>query len=497
MNGGDASGDSTASIGRQRQQRNKVKADEDASGSKRFQCPRCPKSFSRIENLTRHQANRKCSSNLAATYARLIPCPDEEVGKFACVICRKRFTRSDLLNRHRKIHGAVVSPSHEAKEEHVTPPRSGSPPRSQPREYNNLAVQPRHDEAFPQRSPSGMEQDHLSQGGSFPPIMSHDEFQQPRSSMYGPPNSSFQSNNLSTSVNHQNQTGQGLTSLMEAALAPDPSAHFQHFSFTPTDNIDPSLWDGFLMFGDNPSSYMGAYDADISWTLNSQSEGSPNYFDSDMLNMDFSENPYQNAPPPYNHPNHPSVDHSSAADADFDDEDTNDWPDKVSGPPSPTRQLPLPYRPLLPVSWQPVMEEGRNSGLSIATSTFHNQQIQYVNDLIRTSLLDALCLPVRNEIPHPGINSSTLTFPPAEVLDYFFRLYLQHVLPRFPVVHLPTFNLYSAPPLLLVSMMFLGSSHSKSDRGRFARAFFNDATGSFFELQRRNGRHVRSILSSF
>ena len=25
----------------------------------RYQCPRCPKNFSRIENLTRHQANRR------------------------------------------------------------------------------------------------------------------------------------------------------------------------------------------------------------------------------------------------------------------------------------------------------------------------------------------------------------------------------------------------------------------------------------------------------
>jgi uncharacterized Zn-finger protein len=25
----------------------------------RYQCPRCPKNFSRIENLTRHQANRE------------------------------------------------------------------------------------------------------------------------------------------------------------------------------------------------------------------------------------------------------------------------------------------------------------------------------------------------------------------------------------------------------------------------------------------------------
>lgn len=35
----------------------------------RFQCPKCPKTFSRIENLTRHQANRK-SLSLCASAAR-------------------------------------------------------------------------------------------------------------------------------------------------------------------------------------------------------------------------------------------------------------------------------------------------------------------------------------------------------------------------------------------------------------------------------------------
>ena len=39
------------------------------SGS-RFQCPKCPKTFSRIENLTRHQANRESKSMLAAAQLR-------------------------------------------------------------------------------------------------------------------------------------------------------------------------------------------------------------------------------------------------------------------------------------------------------------------------------------------------------------------------------------------------------------------------------------------
>jgi len=36
----------------------KAKQISGASGT-RYQCPRCPKNFSRIENLTRHQANRE------------------------------------------------------------------------------------------------------------------------------------------------------------------------------------------------------------------------------------------------------------------------------------------------------------------------------------------------------------------------------------------------------------------------------------------------------
>ncbi|KAA8573401.1 hypothetical protein EYC84_004987 [Monilinia fructicola] len=88
----------------------------------RFQCPQCPKNFTRIENLTRHQANH------------------DEVGKFACAICRKRFTRSDLLSRHRRIHNQNNGPGKRAasSKSHMIQP-SASPP-SQPQPISNLIL---------------------------------------------------------------------------------------------------------------------------------------------------------------------------------------------------------------------------------------------------------------------------------------------------------------------------------------------------------------------
>ncbi|KAH6723644.1 hypothetical protein BKA61DRAFT_686305 [Leptodontidium sp. MPI-SDFR-AT-0119] len=53
---------------------------------KDFCCSRCPKRFSRSENLRRHLATH------------------DSVGKYRCVVCDKHFTRSDLLKRHRKNH---------------------------------------------------------------------------------------------------------------------------------------------------------------------------------------------------------------------------------------------------------------------------------------------------------------------------------------------------------------------------------------------------------
>ncbi|RDW84516.1 hypothetical protein BP6252_02106 [Coleophoma cylindrospora] len=470
--GSNGSNSRAVSVGRHSQDRSKVKVSEDTSDPKRFQCPRCPKSFSRIENLTRHQANH------------------DEVGKFACAICRKRFTRSDLLNRHRKIHGNILPPQ---DQDHVASSRSASPAvRSHPRGVSDL-VHPDNGTGFSHENGLVIGQNQQPPASSFTPIMNREEYQQPRT-IYDSPTSNYQSSHTSGSPMQDPRQGQGLTSLVEAALAPNEAPkQFQQYDMPSAGNpIDPSLWDGFLMFGDASQTYMGSYDADISWTLNFQSEGSPNYFDSDLLPaLDYGENPYQNAPPAYGLPNAESRPSTNAVDGE--EEEASDWPDKISGSPSPTRHLPLPRRPLLPVSWQPVVEESRMNGFFLNTAAFQNRPLQYIDDPIRTSLLNTLNIPSRNEIPQPGINDTTLTFPPCEVLDYFLRLYLQYVHPRFPVIHVPTLNLYSVPPLLLASMMFLGSSHSKSDRGRFSRMFFDNAINSFQDQQRRDGRHMRNI----
>ncbi|KAI0407592.1 hypothetical protein F4802DRAFT_518451 [Xylaria palmicola] len=53
---------------------------------KQYQCPQCPSSFKRPENLKRHQRGQ------------------HDNRKFTCQICDKSFARSDILGRHAAIH---------------------------------------------------------------------------------------------------------------------------------------------------------------------------------------------------------------------------------------------------------------------------------------------------------------------------------------------------------------------------------------------------------
>ena len=387
------------------------------------------------------------------------------MGKFACAVCRKRFTRSDLLNRHRRIHGNQP----ESSTSHVTPQdySSVSPPQADPQ--GAASIVPREDRS----STSSQEgSSSLSSYGIHDPYQnqpqqpglyvghSQDAYQtvSHNSSLSGPDSTILQ--------NHLVQN-QGLTSLMEAALAPQDA-----FAFTPVDNINPSLWNGFMLFGDNANSYMGSYDADISWTFNSFPSGSsPNDYvlDHDMMDPmdDFGLNPYQYNQHQAQAPQYDQQNSNQIDEADSEDEDTNDWPDKVSKPATPHHRAPriVPLQ-LLPISWQPVLDEARSSGLSATTiRPFH-----IISDQIRAAILSALNgAEFRNEISRPEISDAI--FPPSEILEFFLRLYVRYIQPRFPVLHLPTFNIYDSSPLLLVAMMFLGSSHSNTDRGRFSRLF--------------------------
>ncbi|KAE8446235.1 hypothetical protein EG329_012460 [Mollisiaceae sp. DMI_Dod_QoI] len=449
LNSTAAQGKSTVkgSTKRQPKDSTKPKPLPNAAGT-RFQCPRCPKNFSRIENLTRHQANH------------------EDVGKFACVICRKRFTRSDLLNRHRRIHRSQA----EGTKPHVT---NASP-----------SGVPSFDTQAPQDDrPSASQESSSNLSNPAPKPAYQNQMQHVYSNqvqdMYQQP---LPGRSASMIPNQQVQA-QGLTSLMEAALAPQEA-----FSFTPVENVSPSLWDGFMRFGDTITPYMGTYDADMSWTLDYlPPETSPNYLlDQDMLGAfdDFDQGPYAyQQPVQYNQPT------VKTEDDEADDEDANDWPDKVekpSGPERPPNRV-IPFQ-ILPISWQSVLDEARTSGFSPTTI----RPFQTLNEPLRQLLLSDLNgLNFKNELSRPEISDAM--FPPVEVLDFFLRLYVRYIQPRFPVLHLPTFDVYNSPPLLLVAMMFLGSSHSSTDRGRFSRLFHEHLRIACIRIQEIDKKYLRSV----
>lgn len=397
-----------------------------ASGN-RFQCPQCPKNFSRIENLTRHQANH------------------DVVGKFACPICKKRFTRSDLLSRHRRIHNgpdkrAGPSGSHVMN-------NSVSPVASEPQPISNLV---HHDEKSNNEFVS-----------TLPPSMRcqaapHDSLPRIQEALYSDSRSAA-------------TQSQGLSSLVEAALAPLPPDNSLHAP----ENFNPSAWDGFMLYNDNPSIYMGPYDADISWTLDCFSQDPLSNIDSDF-GLDFikSDAPGQ----------------SSDLDAEGDEED---WPDKVSRLETPPRWGPRVIPKLGPESWYAVAQEAISCGLTIGPR-------QKVNDVLRSTLLGMLQI----ELPaHSGdavyVQINISTFPPSEVLDYFLRLYFKHVHPRFPITHIPTFDIFSSSPLLVSSMMFLGSCYSRADRGLFLRLFHNRGRVASMRLHEIEEKHLRILDNIF
>jgi hypothetical protein len=470
----------------------------------RFQCPRCPKSFSRIENLTRHQANRELefsylllgrtlvsscayirldisntpqarvvkhyehvyNTQHPASYAHtfltssytlgstptlhilliayklillLTSFSDDDVGKFACVVCRKRFTRSDLLNRHRRIHENQAKSSSSVG----TPNEYTQSPQQTPARELLIDSTTYHEPtSVPTQQAKVVSRNVQYNDGWGVPLRNGDLPMVPKS----------------------HAPNQALTSLMEAALAPQ-----QDLPFAPLQNFDHSLWGGFMMFSDNANAYMGSYGADISWTLESFSSESPpdNYVDrcaTQNGNANFAVDPYRYQAVSYRSD---SVSHLDAADAE--DEDTNDWPDKEGNLDSrqqlASRVVPL---HLLPVSWQSILDEARASGLS--PTTIH--PYQHINLSLRSTLIAALQgANFKNKLSKMEITDSM--FPPAEALDLFLRLYIRYVHPRFPMLHLPTFDIYSTPPLLLIVMMFLGSSHSRTDRGRFSRLFYD------------------------
>lgn len=371
---------------------------------------------------------------------------DDDIAKFACPVCRKRFTRSDLLSRHRRIHTKNGPDKRGGSSTSHVMTHSASHSPSEPQPISNLV---HHDEkSLPI---------HTEFASALPPSM---QFRGGPLENLPPIQEALYSDSRSPATQSQ-----GLSSLVEAALAPPPIDN----SVQVPENFNPNIWDGFMLYNDNPSIYMGSYDADISWTLDCFSQDSWSNMD---LECGFGSSDFIK-------PDAPGQ--ASDLDAEGDEED---WPDKVSRLESPPRWGPRVVPRLGPESWHAVAQEARLSSFAVGPR-------QQVNDGLRSTLLDMLQieLPANSgDTVYVEINPST--FPPSEVLDYFLRLYFRHVHPRFPITHIPTFDIFASSPLLVLTMMFLGSCYSTADRGRYLRLFHNRARVASMRLHEIEEKHV-------
>jgi hypothetical protein len=90
-------------------------------------------------------------------------------------------------------------------------------------------------------------------------------------------------------------------------------------------------------------------------------------------------------------------------------------------------------------------------------------------------------------------------FPVPEVLEYFLKLFFEHVQIRFPVIHRATFSTSTAPSFLLLSMMLLGSSHSRTNYGKFVAVYLRPVVVMFQRLQALDTTLVSGmdLMSSF
>ncbi|RAL62921.1 hypothetical protein DID88_004762 [Monilinia fructigena] len=314
----------------------------------RFQCPQCP-NFTRIENLTRHQANH------------------DEVGKFACAICRKRFTRSDLLSRHRRIHNQNNGPDKRGGSSKSHSIQHSASPPSQPQPISNLVHHEEKSMSINRDYQNGLPLDMQYRGNPneiLPPIQEA----------------------LYSDSRPSSAPSQGLSSLVEAALAPPPI----DTGLQVPENFNPNTWDGFMLYNDSPSIYMGSYDADISWTLDCFSQDS-------WSNMDLD---FGFGGPDFVQPDH----HGQSNDLDAEG-DEEDWPDKVSRLESPPRWGPKTIPRLGPESWHTVTHEARASCFTFGPR-------QRVNDILRSTLLGML------QIELPSQSGDTL-----RIIDNIFTLF--------------------------------------------------------------------------
>ncbi|RHZ63451.1 uncharacterized protein CDV56_108195 [Aspergillus thermomutatus] len=169
------------------------------------------------------------------------------------------------------------------------------------------------------------------------------------------------------------------------------------------------------------------------------------------------------------------------------DDNQNDWPDEdpVPGAPAP------PEIPPTDIPGQESWVEPDEVRLFRNRYKSGHWQFLGVTPDVRARLLATLADSA--SIEHGLLPPDESKFPVPEVLEYFLLLFFEFVHPRFPVLHKPTFSMAAAPPYLVLAMILLGSSHSRTNRGKFVAVYLHSATTMFMRLHALKPSFLRSV----
>ncbi|KAF4217217.1 hypothetical protein CNMCM5878_006461 [Aspergillus fumigatiaffinis] len=244
-----------------------------------------------------------------------------------------------------------------------------------------------------------------------------------------------------------------------ASLDPNPYSSGRSITRSSPNSDPPWPYASYGMYGE------GCLDTDLAWILDIGLVDYPSPNDH-HLNLDSVQT--QDYPNGHSERSPPGIvtlvgetasRHRGGQACDFPaDGNQNDWPDEdpVPGAPAPSEIPPtdIPGQE----SWVEPDE------VRLFQNRFKNANWQFlrVTPDMRARLLATLADSA--SIEHGHLPPDESKFPVPELLEYFLSLFFEFVHPRFPVLHKPTFNMTAAPPYLLLAMILLGSSHSRSNR---------------------------------
>ncbi|KZL64661.1 C2H2 type zinc finger domain protein [Colletotrichum tofieldiae] len=379
-------------------------------------CTTCSRSFTRIENLRRHQK----------THRNRLP--------HHCTVCRKEFSRSDVLNKHRRLH-------QQSGHEDDAPPE-----KAQKRDFSFILEDPgssSRGSADKNRQPTSLSSSPVAAA----PITSMATW---CPALTGTQGLAYLQNRESTSSTsatdaHQNSSAMtGLTDILDANI--DFSTFFQPWAdnlwldtrqwFTP-DFYDAmrekSYMDDPLLLLHDDSQLFSDQRAWFGQELDNHGHGQDNSVSmSDKGAM---------APPPEVTDNTDAVDAIS----------------RVSSPPNvPSQEDGVAF------AWNPLAKTIRQTQ-HISVNERHPLFLRHSPrfDMAESTWVSIHAF-LRPRIP----NSDEFILPSLAVANVFLGLFFEEFYEQSPVLHLPTLNIDSLPPSLILAMVVIGATYSHVRQSR-------------------------------